>query len=73
MNEMDWEGLGYVPATVFKELTGQEMPHPYQEKTETTGQEWTEDSDDLKNMFPKLAAKYSDHMLHVLLQRHTKN
>jgi hypothetical protein len=26
----------------------------------TTGKEWREDSDDLKKMFPKLYAKYSE-------------
>lgn len=40
------------------ELTGQEMPYPYQENHNTTGIEWAEEGDDLKNMFPKLYAKY---------------
>ncbi|WP_266204503.1 DUF4240 domain-containing protein [Pontibacter kalidii] len=58
IEDVDREGLGYVPATVFKELTGQRMPYPYQEKMETTGYEWEEGSDALKQMFPKLSAKY---------------
>jgi len=49
MDEIEWEGLGYVPSTVFKELTGQEMPFPFQENHDTTGTEWAEKSDDLKN------------------------
>ena len=57
----EWEGLGYVPSTVFEELTGQEMPHPYEEKLETTGHEWQEGGNDLKKMFPKLHAKYHAH------------
>jgi hypothetical protein len=59
INEIDWEGLGYVYSTVFKELTGHEMEYTYRENHETTGQEWDEESDDLKNMFPKLYNKYS--------------
>lgn len=58
IEDVEWEGLGYVPSTVFEELTGQEMPYPYQEKLETTGNEWAEEGDDLKKMFPKLASKY---------------
>jgi hypothetical protein len=60
--DVDWEGLGYIPGAVFQELTGQEMPYPYHEKLETTGVEWKEGSDDLEKMFPKLAAKYPDHI-----------
>jgi len=55
----EWEGLGYVAATVFEKVTGQEIPHSNREYSETTGQEWDEESDDLKKMFPKLYAKYS--------------
>ena len=62
IEDVEWEGLGYVPATVFEELTRQEMPYPYQEKQETTGNEWEEEGDDLKQMFPRLAAKYSDNI-----------
>jgi hypothetical protein len=60
--DVDWEGLGYIPGAVFQELTGQEMPYPYQEEFATTGVEWEEGSDDLEKMFPKLAAKYSDNI-----------
>jgi len=59
IEEIDYEGLGYVPSTVFEEVTGQEMPYPFQENQDMTGSEWKEESDDLKNMFPKLYAKYS--------------
>jgi len=62
MDGIEWEGLGYVPSTVFEEITGKEMPYPFQEQIETTGNEWAEESDDLKNMFPKLAAKFPDHI-----------
>lgn len=62
MCDMDWEGLGYVPSAVFSQLTGQEMPYPYKEPMETTGKEWAEEGDDLKNMFPKLAAMFPDHV-----------
>jgi hypothetical protein len=62
IEEVEWEGLGYVPATVFEELTGQEMPYPCHEKQETTGNEWAEEGDDLKQMFPRLAAKYSENI-----------
>lgn len=59
---VEWEGLGYVHSTVFKELTGQEMEYLFKEKQETTGLEWEEESEDLKNMFPKLYAKYPDNI-----------
>jgi hypothetical protein len=62
IEDVNWEGLGYVPSTVFEERTGQEMPYPYQEKLDTTGNEWAEEGDDLKRMFPKLAAKYPDNI-----------
>ena len=55
----DWEGLGYIPPNVFKELTGQEMPNAFMENREITGIEWKEEGDDLKRMFPELYAKYS--------------
>lgn len=59
INDVDWEGLGYIPETVFQELTGKEMPDPlFIENHETTGKEWAEEGDDLKTMFPKLYAKY---------------
>ena len=57
--EVEWEGIGYVPMTVFKEMTGEEMPAGYAENVEVTGEEWDEDNDDLKNRFPLLWAKYS--------------
>ncbi len=60
IEEVQWEGLGYVHSTVFEEMTGQEMEYLFKEKLETTGVEWDEETDDLKNMFPKLYAKYPD-------------
>jgi len=62
IDEVDWEGLGYVYSEVFEELTGQEMEYSFKERQETTGVEWEEDGDDLKNMFPKLYAKYPDNI-----------
>jgi len=58
----EFEGLGYVPSKVFKEITGIEMPNPYQENQNTTGKKWNEDGDDLKNMFPKIYAKYPNNI-----------
>jgi Protein of unknown function (DUF4240) len=63
MEKIEWEGLGYVPSTIFHLLTGQEMPYPFQENYDTTGAEWVEESGDLKSMFPKLCAKYPDNIL----------
>jgi hypothetical protein len=57
--EVDWEGMGYIPAEIFEELTGQEMPNGFKENQDIKGEEWKEDGDDLKRMFPKLYAKYS--------------
>lgn len=61
---VEWEGLGYVPSTVFKQITGQEMPHTKIELSNPTedenprGKEW--EDEDLEKMFPKLFAKYGD-------------
>jgi Protein of unknown function (DUF4240) len=60
--DTDFEGLGYVYSTVFKDLTGQKMEYTFKEKHDTTGQEWEEEGDDLKNMFPRLYAKYSENI-----------
>lgn len=57
---IDWEGLGAVPGEVFQELTEQEMPEPFQENETILGTEWDENSDDLKNRFPKLVEKYAN-------------
>lgn len=62
---IEWEGLGYVPSTVFEELTGHEMPFNQEENAssnneEPTGQSW--DEDDLKKRHPKLYAKYPDNV-----------
>ena len=54
--------IGLRPSDSVRKMTAQEMPYPYQEKLETTGNEWTEESDDLKLMFPKLYAKYVDNV-----------
>ncbi|KAF2510247.1 DUF4240 domain-containing protein [Flavobacterium zhairuonense] len=58
IEDFEWEGFGYLPGIIFEELTGQKMPYPFQENHITTGNEWNEDNDDLKRMFPKLSAKY---------------
>lgn len=60
IEEFDWEGFGYLPRLVFEELTTQKMPRLFQEKLDTTGNKWEEDSDDLKHLLPKLFAKYAD-------------
>ncbi|WP_051234481.1 DUF4240 domain-containing protein [Flavobacterium denitrificans] len=62
IEEFDWEGFGYLPGIIFEELTGHEMPYPFKEKYITTGNEWSDDNDDLKHMFPKLYAKYVTNM-----------
>ncbi len=60
IEDVEWEGFSYVPAAVFEEMTEQEMPQGYEENFEPTGEEWREDSDDLKKMLPRLYAKYSE-------------
>jgi hypothetical protein len=62
IEDIDWEGLGYVPSAVYKEKTGQDMPYPFREQLDTTGREWDEDGDDLRLMFPRLSAKYPDNV-----------
>jgi hypothetical protein len=58
--DIDWEGIGYIPSTVFKQLSGQKIASAFQENQELRGNEWEEETDDLKNMFPKLWAKYAE-------------
>ena len=59
IEDVDWEGLGYIPDEVFTELTKQKMPATFQENFEVLGTEWDEDGEDLETMFPKLSAKYN--------------
>lgn len=59
IEDVEWEGLGYVAATVFEELTGKQISSSYRESLETKGKEWREEGNDLKQMYPRLAAKYS--------------
>ncbi len=56
---VDWEGMGYIPNTVFEENTGVKMPSAQVENIEITGEEWDENNDELKNKFPLLWAKYA--------------
>jgi hypothetical protein len=56
--DIDWEGMGYIPLSVFAERTQQEIPSEFEENHEISGEEWKEDSDDLKKKFPVLWTKY---------------
>lgn len=56
--EVDWEGIGYIPAEVFEEITKQQMPDGFIENQNIKGKEWSEKGEDLKSMFPGLSAKY---------------
>jgi len=60
--EIEWEGMGYIPNEVFKDMTGQNLPEGFHENQEITGKKWEEDGDDLKIMFPKLYEKYQDNI-----------
>ncbi|MGB0431596.1 MAG: DUF4240 domain-containing protein [Bacteroidia bacterium] len=62
IENVEWEGLGYVADSVFENKTGQDMPYPFQENHVTTGKEWADNNEDLKTMFPKLCAKYPDNV-----------
>ena len=57
--DVDWEGMDYIPGTVFKDITGKELPRGYREKLEATGDKWDEDSADLKGRLPLLWKKYN--------------
>lgn len=56
---IDREGMAYIPSTVFKQLSGKDIASTCQENQVLTGNEWEEETDDLKNMFPKLWVKYA--------------
>lgn len=58
INDGDWEGLSYIAPDVYQEKTGNEMPNGIRENFEITGKEWEEETNDLKNRFPKLWAKF---------------
>ncbi|MBS1662532.1 MAG: DUF4240 domain-containing protein [Bacteroidetes bacterium] len=59
--EVEWEGIAYVANDVYQELTDEEVDadSEFIENQEVTGKEWTEEGDDLKQMFPLLWEKYS--------------
>lgn len=57
--DVDWEGMGYIPKAIFKEITGNELPVGYAENIEVVGEEWDEDNDDLKRRFPLHWEKFS--------------
>ncbi|MEP5254108.1 MAG: DUF4240 domain-containing protein [Winogradskyella arenosi] len=57
-NDGDWEGLSYVPFEAYEQKTGKDLPAGIRENFEITGEEWSEDGDDLKNKFPKLWEKF---------------
>lgn len=56
--EVDWEGIQFVPAEIFEELTLEPLPAAFLDAQEMKGEEWSEEGDDLKNMFPRLWEKY---------------
>lgn len=58
-DDRDWEGLSYVPMESYKVKTGNEIPNGIQENFEISGNEWEEESDDLKNNYPKLWKKFN--------------
>ena len=51
----DWEGLGYIPDTVFEKKTGKNIPSLFTENITISGDEWEEDIDELEKKFPKIA------------------
>lgn len=57
--DVEWEGMGYIPTTVFEDITGTDMPNGFIENQKITGTEWSEDNEDLKIRFPLLWEKYS--------------
>lgn len=56
---VEWEGFSYVASEVFEEITQENIPSTFEEDHETTGAQWKEEGDDLKNLLPKLWTKYS--------------
>jgi len=58
MDNVDWEGLSYVPMICYEQKTGNQMPKGIQENIEITGEEWEEEGDDLKNKYPKLWSRW---------------
>jgi Protein of unknown function (DUF4240) len=57
-NNGDWEGLSYVPMEIFEKKTGSNLPNGIKENHEISGEEWSEEGDDLEKKFPKLWEKW---------------
>jgi len=59
--DMRFEGFSYVVYGVYREKTGtKDFPkHDLNHPNSPTGEEWSEDGDDLEERFPKLWAKFS--------------
>ncbi len=57
--DIDWEGMREIPGDVFREMTGQKLSTGFVENQVLKGEEWEEFTNDLKERFPKLWAKYN--------------
>jgi hypothetical protein len=59
VEDVFFEDFRYVPAHVYEELTGLELPaYPSPSPSEPEGEAWDENGDDLERRFPRLWAKY---------------
>lgn len=59
IEDVFFEEFQYVPAQVYEEMTGSEIPEaPRQPPAEPAGEPWSEDEGKLERRFPKLWTRY---------------
>ena len=59
IEDVFFEEFAYVPAQVYEEKTGRELPAPVETApTDPAGEPWSEEGDDLQRRFPRLWARY---------------
>ncbi|MEZ4927039.1 MAG: DUF4240 domain-containing protein [Saprospiraceae bacterium] len=58
VEDMEWEGYGYLAMTVYEKKTGHEMPMNQETNysSEPSGEQW--DEDELESLLPKLSQKH---------------
>ena len=59
IDDGNWEAFSYLIYDTYFKKTGLDMPEGIVENYEISGDEWSEDGDDLEKRYPKLWGKYT--------------
>ncbi len=62
ISDGDWEAFSYLIYDTYYKKTGLDMPEGIVENYEISGDEWSEDGDDLEKKYPKLWDKYTTNL-----------